>query len=206
MLCHWRFHHRSINALPSPGNAFKFVVLSQPQFPQGFKDSCLFPLEKAGMDCVGTAESLGGQRLPLTSRAQNKHNAFEDQPGIFWFAPAAGFSGVSSFCNTLTYRNQRLNTTPKLIGDFPCFGLAQTAVRGRNLQDPDLRSGHRVTGLRCGNAAPKRTAITRARAIENMGLLARRQRVNLQLPDSFRHWLGNQPRYNWKQSLAPTAL
>jgi ubiquinone biosynthesis protein len=32
-LCQWRFHHRPVNALPSPGDAFKVVVFGKPCLP-----------------------------------------------------------------------------------------------------------------------------------------------------------------------------
>ena len=43
----WRFHHRPVNALPSPGDAFNIVVLGKPSFPKGFKEACFLPFKRA---------------------------------------------------------------------------------------------------------------------------------------------------------------
>ena len=59
LLSHWRLYHCTVNTLPSPGNAFKLVVLSETQFAQCLKDPCLLPLQEAGVDCAGTAVALG---------------------------------------------------------------------------------------------------------------------------------------------------
>ena len=77
LLSHWRLYHCTVNTLPSPGNAFKLVVLSETQFAQCLKDPCLLPLQEAGVDCAGTAVALGGQGLSLAACAQYKHDAFK---------------------------------------------------------------------------------------------------------------------------------
>jgi len=69
LLRQWRFHHRPVNALPSPGDAFKFVVFGKPELPQGFKDTSLLPFQEACMDCAGTALALSRERLPLAACA-----------------------------------------------------------------------------------------------------------------------------------------
>ena len=77
LLSHWRLYHCTVNTLPSPGNAFKLVVLSETQFAQCLKDPCLLPLQEAGVDCAGTAVALGGQGLSLAACVQYKHDAFK---------------------------------------------------------------------------------------------------------------------------------
>jgi hypothetical protein len=59
---------------------------------------------------------------------------------------------------------------------------------------------HRAT------VCPKKKSITVPSAIEKLNLPVRQQKINLQLSGLSGHQLGNQPRYNWKQSLASTAL
>lgn len=51
-----------------------------------------------------------------------------------------------------------------------------------------------------------RTAITPAIVIEKLRLQAAAGRFNLAVPEEFRHHPGNQPRENWRQSLASIAL
>src|ERR1700754_3731350 len=69
LLCQWCLHHGAINALPSPSDALEFVVLRQPQLPQGFKDTGLFPFKKSCMNDAGATVPLSRQRLPLAARS-----------------------------------------------------------------------------------------------------------------------------------------
>jgi hypothetical protein len=91
-LCHWRLHHRAINALASPSDAFELVVLGKSKFPQGLKDTGFRPFQKAGVDCAGTAKALCRKSLPLAAGAQNKNDTFKYQPGIFGLASSAALS------------------------------------------------------------------------------------------------------------------
>ncbi len=59
LLCQWCFHHRAVNTLPSRGYAFKFILLSKAEFSQCFEHNGLFPFKESGVDCAGTAETLG---------------------------------------------------------------------------------------------------------------------------------------------------
>ena len=43
--------------------------------------------------------------------------------GDLGFSSAPALSGVGLISKALTHRDQRLNTTPEFIGDFPCFCL-----------------------------------------------------------------------------------
>jgi hypothetical protein len=118
-LSQWRFHHRPVNALPSPRDSFKVIVFGQTGLPQGFKDSGLLPLKESGMDRTGAAETLGGECFPLAARSQNVYDAFKDKPRVFGLAPTTSFARIGLIRQALAYRDQRLYAPPKLIGDFP---------------------------------------------------------------------------------------
>lgn len=47
--------HATVDALPSPGNAFHFVIFGQPLFPKLLEQSCLRPFLKVPMNAAGTA-------------------------------------------------------------------------------------------------------------------------------------------------------
>ena len=71
-LCQRRLHHRSVDTLPSPRNAFQVIVLRQPGLPQGFKHASLLPLQKALVN--GTlAPSVGKPSTdsPCATRTQS---------------------------------------------------------------------------------------------------------------------------------------
>ena len=86
LLSHGRFHHRSINALPSPSDAFKFIIFGKAKLPQCLKDTRLLPFKKSGVNGAGTAVTLARQCLPLTPGAQHIDDPFKDQSRVFGFA------------------------------------------------------------------------------------------------------------------------
>lgn len=96
-----------------------------------------------------------------------------------------------------------LRTSSKLPSSVKNAGSADRGTACRRFPIPDVG---RAEWLSRNSAACKPAAITRADVIEKMVLPARRGRFNLQLPDSFGHQPGNQPRKNWRQSLAFNAL
>jgi hypothetical protein len=55
LLCQWRLHHCPVDALPSPGDTIKLVVLGKPRFAQGLKDARFLPFQKARVDCTCAA-------------------------------------------------------------------------------------------------------------------------------------------------------
>lgn len=71
------------------------------------------------MNRTGAAETLGGERFPLTPCSQNVHDPFKYESRILGFASTAGLAAVRLPCDPLTHRDQWLNTAPELIGDFP---------------------------------------------------------------------------------------
>ena len=96
-----------------------------------------------------------------------------------------------------------LRTSSKLPHGVKNSGSADRGTGCRRFPIPGVGRAEVALGLR-RHAKP--AAITRADVIEKMVLPARRGRFNLQLPDSFGHQPGNQPRKTWKQTLAFIAL
>ena len=121
LLSQWRLHHRLVNALASPRNAFKFVVLGKSLFPQSFKEACFLPLKKSGVYCASTAVALCGQGFPLDACSQYVDDAFKYESRVFGLASTASLSTVGLICYTLAQRNQWLYSLPKFVGNFPCF-------------------------------------------------------------------------------------
>ena len=96
-----------------------------------------------------------------------------------------------------------LRTSSKLPSGVKNTGSADRRTGCRRFP---MRDVGQADGVEACRAACKPAAITPAYVIEKMVLPARRGRFNLQLPDSFGHQPGNQPRKNWRQSLAFNAL
>ncbi len=117
-----RLAHASIDALPTPANAFHLVVLGQPCLPKTEKETSALPAQKVGMNRARTAE-LMGQCLPLATRTQHIDNGAEDLP--------RGHGLASPTCATLKHtsrrplnnRNKRFDLGPKLIRNCPGFHL-----------------------------------------------------------------------------------
>src|SRR5450830_1402833 len=134
LLCHWCLHHCTVNTLPSPGNAFKFIVLGQPGFPQCFKNSSLLPLQESSVDRSGAAITLKGLRSPLATRSQHIDDCLKDESRVFGFASTTSLSGVRLLRRSLTHWDQRLNSAPKIVRDFPCFCFCHlSSTRGHRV-------------------------------------------------------------------------
>jgi hypothetical protein len=55
--------HRPVNALPSAGNAFQFVVLGQPGTPERFEKAGFLPIQKVLVPGFGAAKAFSRERL-----------------------------------------------------------------------------------------------------------------------------------------------
>ena len=75
-----RFHHRPVNTLPAPGNAFQRVVLGQPGTPQRFEEAGLLPLQKVFVHRTGAAKAFSRERFPLATGSEHEDNGLEDHP------------------------------------------------------------------------------------------------------------------------------
>ena len=71
------------------------------------------------MKGAGTSEEIGGQRLPLDASSEDIHDAGEDLPRRQWLAACSWFANIFPVLIALWRRNQRLNTLPQRLGDFP---------------------------------------------------------------------------------------
>jgi len=131
-----RFEHGSIDALPSPCDAFHLVILGKPCLPDRFEYSCGLPFQKALVDRTGAAESLLGECLPLAACAKDVHDRLEYLP--CWLGRSARTSLAHVlFCRwTLTHRNQWFDALPKVISHHPrlnslscCHAFTPSRVR-----------------------------------------------------------------------------
>src|SRR5450759_5406961 len=93
-LCQRCLHHRPVDTLPSPRNAFTVVVLRQSGLPQGFEHAGFLPLEKALVNCARATEAFARQRLPLTARAQDVNDGLEHQARLFGFSSTTRFAHI----------------------------------------------------------------------------------------------------------------
>jgi len=111
------FHHRPINALPSPSDAFHLLMLGQPCAPQRFKETSLFPLEKALMNRTGAAKTLAGQSFPLAAGAQHIHNdnGLEHQSGGRTACPVSALAAGPTVLPAA-----RIDQLPSMIGHVYC--------------------------------------------------------------------------------------
>jgi hypothetical protein len=89
LLSHWGFGHRSIYALPVPGDAFHLIVFSKTGTPDGKKKTSVHPAHEMCVNCTWAAEPLLWQGLPLATGAQNVHNGFKDLSVLHRFPAAA---------------------------------------------------------------------------------------------------------------------
>ena len=104
-----RLRHRAIHRLPGPVNALHLVILVQPVRPELLKDPGLAPLLKPQMGRETAANSGRVQRVPLTSCAQDEHNAIHGLPvGNRGAAPKRRIA-------RRTCRQQRLDPFPHRI-------------------------------------------------------------------------------------------
>ena len=119
--------HSAINALPSPGDAFHFIVFCKARTPQSNENPLPDPAKKMRVDSTGAAKSLFRQRLPLATSSQHKKNGFKYLPCWHWFSTTPRFSLIS-FCRIPFWeRNQWFNFFPKLIRYFPRLNFCHRA-------------------------------------------------------------------------------
>lgn len=114
-LCQGRLHHRTIDALPSPRDALHVVVFRQPGFPDRFKETRLLPFKKAFVDGTGAAKALSRQCLPLTARAQYKHDGLEHLACRLCRTAGSRPANVLLARHLRAWWDQRLHALPKLI-------------------------------------------------------------------------------------------
>jgi len=119
LLSQWRFGHRSIDALPVPGDAFHLIVFGKAGTPDSNKEASSHPSHKMSVDGTRTAVSFLGQRLPLAPGTQHVDDRFKDLPVFHRFPAATGFTLIPFVRIALWGRNQGSHFLPEGIRDFP---------------------------------------------------------------------------------------
>jgi hypothetical protein len=72
-LCQRRFHHRTIDTLPAPGNPGQLIPFGQPRPPQRFIKACRLTFQKPLMDGSGIAKPFLGQGFLSIGSLRAKH-------------------------------------------------------------------------------------------------------------------------------------
>src|ERR1700752_3528329 len=120
-LCQRCFHHRAVDALPSPGYPLHLIVLGQACLPQRFEYSGLLPLQKPRVHRTRTTKALARQCLPLTASTQYVHDGLEHQAWRLWFATPATLADIFLARISAPLRQQRFNPLPELVRHGPCW-------------------------------------------------------------------------------------
>src|SRR5215203_1051550 len=119
LLRHRCLEECSVNALPSPGDAFHLVVLGQTSLPYRFEEACFLPLQEALVHCAGTAKTFLGQSLPLAARAQHVHDGLEHLARRLGRSARSGLVHVCLACHRYSLGYERLNPRPELVRHHP---------------------------------------------------------------------------------------
>src|SRR5574344_817024 len=114
------FCHTPINTLPSPGNAFEFIIFRKSFLPKFQEKTCGFPFAKIAMNTAGTPV-FTRQGFPLNSCAQDIDNRLKNLAGLHWLAPGSLAPLIFFAFISFHFGDQWFYLAPQEIADFPCF-------------------------------------------------------------------------------------
>ena len=110
----------SVNALPSPSDAFHLIVFSKPCTPKSQEKAFFQPYSEILVDRAGTAKALLGECLPLATCTQHEKDSFKHSPCIHRFSTASRLTLEDLVCWSLqALRNKGLRPLPELLGNLP---------------------------------------------------------------------------------------
>lgn len=160
LLCQWCLEHCPVDTLPTPGNAFEFVVLSKARLPQRLEESSLGPLHELLVHRTGAAKALGWQGFPLAACPEDIHNGLEDQSRRLRRTTCSRTAQVVLVRVTHWLRHQGLHPSPEFIRHFPRvgmgFGIWLFSTESRSVQCWSLLNS-RINSKRdqCRRESPK---------------------------------------------------